>query len=113
MDSPQTYKHNGKVVQQIPCEFQEEDAFEVKVNYEPLAKALLEVAGWIWQNGAESEDAVRVRATIFSWVFLPKLRPLSLRQLASVSGIKRPTLGKYFIEFQEKFPFVRTEHCRK
>lgn len=112
MHTPQTYKHNGKTVYEVPCQFEEEIIEEVEIDYEPLCRALLGVAEWIWQGGVERADAVRVRATIFSWVFLPKLRPLSLRQLAKVSGIKLPTLGKYFIEFQNKFPMVKTEHCK-
>lgn len=67
---------------------------------------------WIFQDGMNNPDGVKIRAMICCWIFLKVLRPQNLTQFAKGYGMYKQSLGRWVDDFKVKFPEVQTVHMR-
>lgn len=99
------------------------DMFNVKpdddltgINQEDLdcaITALRSLLQWVWQDGSNNEDGVKIRGILVCWIFLKELRSISLTQMAKGYRLKKQSLGRWHDDFKETFPTIKTPHMKQ
>jgi len=86
-----------------------------QVDIAAAISVLQKILEWIYQpgrKGIQNGDGIEVRAVIACWIFLTRLRPLSLTQIASMHGRDKQSLGRWVAKWKEKFPEIKTDHMK-
>jgi hypothetical protein len=104
------------------CDFHypEDDAVEPDSNLsdfcqEDLDRAicgLRSLLQWIYQNGSNNPDGVKIRAIIACWIFLKELRVHPLTKMARGYGLDKQSLGRWHDDFKKQFPHIKTPHMK-
>lgn len=76
-------------------------------------EALRSILQWIFQNGSNNSDGVKIRAIIACWIFLKELRIYPLTKMAKGFGLKKQSLGRWHDDFKRQFPTIKTPHMKQ
>src|SRR6267378_3437659 len=60
-----------------------------------LVKSFRAGAEWLWQDGMNNPDGLKIRAIVWCWNLHPVLRRLTMTQIARGYGMDKQSIGRW------------------
>jgi hypothetical protein len=122
-EGPLAHGEDGKLVgcTQFDYEAVEEGLFDytpeelAEISQEDLDRAIKGMTvllEWVFQNGMNNPEGLKIRSIIVCWVFLKQLRPLNETEMARGFGMKKQSLERWVEQFKKCFPTIKMPHFR-